>query len=664
MNFKKMTLAERKKLYVKATKAYHNEQDLILTDPEFDALERTIQAEDPDWEPLSKTGVRTSDRRREVRLNQFMPSLEKAYPDTLPKFIKRINVKLLLIMDKLDGTSLQLRYRSGVPTQLTTRGDGISGRDVSYFIPALVEHGRIPATLRFNDAFDFRLEGVMKKTLFETKWSRAVLGEKKGAENARQLVNGVFLRNEPGPELADIDLKVLGVYGQNMSDGLGFAERAGFDVVHWEQPEFVADDLDHLFRLLAHRKQKSLYEIDGLVATYDDFVLHYENADKPKEIFAIKFNNEDEAFEVRVDDIEYAKTRLGRISIVACITPTRMDGVVVERVTVHNAAWMMEKNIGPGARIKVLRSGGVIPKIVGVVSPGKFKSPPWPYKMQGRYWILCGAEGEDLEHRDDRDVAVRSIRFFFTTLGIELLAEKTIDKLYEEGLTTVDDYIRLVQDGPQMKEVQTSAGLFIKTEGDRTYIEAHRWLMRAGLGEQQAANVLTELRRVLRSTVNLKKLMVASGCFDAGIGERKLSSLEDAGISMRDLCNMKNAQIEERLITVKGWSDKTIALMTDGIPRFRAWYRPLKELLKIDGNLPEKPKYQGGKLTGKKFAWTGYRNPDQERKILANGGWIVTFGGGVDVLFYSKDGRKSTKVEKAGDRAMLWEDFVKQYEIE
>jgi NAD-dependent DNA ligase len=628
-----MTLAERKKLYIKASKAYYNkQQDLILTDAEFDALERTIQAEEPEWEQLGKTGVRTNDRRREVRLNQFMPSLEKAYPDTLAKFVKRISLNALLVMDKLDGTSLQLRYVDGKPTQLTTRGDGEFGRDVSYFIPALVHHGRIPATLKDKDVFDLRLEGVMKKTVFEKKWSRAVLGEKKGAENARQLVNGVFLRNEPGPELADIDLKVLGVYGMTMENGLQLAEVFEFDCVHWEQPDYK-DDPKFFFDLLAKRKEKSLYEIDGLVATHDHFVLHYESADKPKEIFAVKFNDEEEAFEVRVTDIEYAKTRLGRISIVACITPTRMDGVVVERVTVHNAAWMKERKIGPGAKIKVLRSGGVIPKIVGVVEPGRIKEPPFPYKQEGRYYVVDG-------DRDDRDVTVRAIRFFFTTLGIELLAEKTIEKMYDEGYTSINDYIEL------------------------SHTDRVEDFMDAGLGEKQAANALNELMRVLNAPIPLKKLMVASGCFDAGVGERKLSSLEDAGISMRDLCNMKRSQIEERLIEVKGWSDKTIALMTDGVPRFREWYRPLKNVLKVDGNLPEKRKYDGGKLTGKKFAWTGYRSEQQEQKILANGGWIVTFGGGIDVLFYSKDGRKSTKVEKAGDKAMLWEDFVVQYGIE
>jgi NAD-dependent DNA ligase len=640
MNFKKMSLEERKKLYVKASHAYFNEKHEILTDSEFDALEKSISVDDPTWNQLRKTGVRTKDRKNEVHLNQFMPSLDKAYPDTLQAtYLKRIPLSTVLVMDKLDGTSLQLRYQ-GKPTQLVTRGNGTIGRDVSRFIPKLVEYGIIPAELSTKDTIDLRLEGVMRKDIFEKRWSVEARGEKEGFDNARQLVNGIFLRNEPGIELKDIDLRVLGVYGMEMAEGLHFAEISKFDVVWWDQPDVPTDyPVERFFTdMLAHRKKRSPFVIDGLVITHDAFRLHYKNADKPKNIFAFKVNNDASAWQVRVVDVEYAKTRHGRISVVALITPTRMDGVVVERVTVHNAAWMMERNIGPGALIAVLRSGGVIPKIVDVIEPGRFKAPPFPYKLEGRYFVIS-ATGHD------RDVALRSIRFFFTTLGIELLAEKTIEKLYEEGYKSINDYIDIIRD----RESQ---------------MEAKRVFMQAGIGDKQSSNMLGELIRVLKAPIKLKKLMVASGRFDAGIGERKLSSIEDAGIAMREICNMDTQQIEQRLAAVKGWSDKTIALMVAGVPRFRKWYKPLKSLLTVDGTLPEKATYLTGKLGGKRIAFTGYRDTDQMNKILANGGSIVSFGATTDVLLYHADGKASTKVEKAGDRAMLWEDFVQQYGIE
>jgi DNA ligase (NAD+) len=640
MNFLKMTLQERKKLYLKALHAYHNKQTSILTDPEFDKLEDLIRKDDPDWQQLNRTGVRTGDRKAETRLNQYMPSLDKAYPEELPKFLKRIDPATLIEMDKLDGTSLQLRVKNWKPAQLCTRGDGTLGRDISHFIPALIDAGCIPGEVAHDGVLDLRIEAVMRKKTFQKNWSVEALGEKEGFDNSRQLVNGVFLRKVPGKELEDIDLVVLGIYGSTIHQGLIDAKKLDFATVWWKPDAFPADNPAYLEDVLSERKQKSPYEIDGLVITDDNFVLEYQDADKPKRIFAFKQNLDADAYEVRVNDIEYAKTRLGRISIVALITPTRMDGVVVERVTVHNAAWMKEQGVGPGAKIKVLRSGGVIPKIVGVIEPGRIKEPPFPYRQEGRFYVI-DSTGED------KEVTVRAIRFFMTTLGIDMLAEKTIEKLYDLGFDSIEAYVSVAAD-------RVSA----------TYSHANwKKFVEAGVGENQSVKLMDELQRVLTGRILLKKLMVASGCFEAGIGERKLSQLEDAGISMRELGNMQPAEIESRLASVKGWSDKTIPVLVEGIVKFRKWYRPLKEVLKfdLDGSIPKKR--TTGLLSGKSFSWTGYRNAEQETRILANGGNIVSFGGRTDVLFYSEEGKRSTKVEKAGDRAMLWSDFVKAYEL-
>jgi DNA ligase (NAD+) len=645
MNFKKMTLDEKKALYTKAMWSYHNEKRQIITDKEFDKLEDLIREVEPTWEKLGKTGVRTFDRKLEVALTEFMPSLEKSYPEAVPKYLNRIKALYGLIMDKLDGTSLQLRCEDRKPYSLTTRGDGMLGRDVSYFIPALIETGRVPAGIDRDGTVVLRLEGVMKKETFASKWSVEVLGEKDGQDNARQLCNGVFLRKEPGPELADIDLKVLGVYGMNLKEGLEWAANNGFNVVLWESmnlndyPE-TSSAAEVLTRFLNERRADGFYEIDGLVVTDEEFVLKYENADKPKGIWAFKVNADDSAQEVVVQDIEYAKTRTGKISIVARIPPTRMDGVVVERVTVHNAAWMMERNIGIGSVIKVLRSGGVIPKIVDVLEPGEFKAPPWPYKQVGRFYMVDGGIGSNAVSLD-KDVAIAQIRFFVTTLGIELLAEKTIEKLYDVGLCSAADYINLVRSEPELRAK----------------------LLSSGLGDGQAANIIAELSRVLLQPINLKTLMVASGCMEGGIGSRKLSSLEDFGISMDALIAMSFNEIDNTVMQIDGWSDKTVEALKTGATRFVDWCAQVEGAITTDGSLPVKAK-KAGALVGKKICFTGYRSQEQTDIIEAQGGEIAaSFSGSTDVLLYKEDGKVSGKVAKAGDRAMTWEQFVQKFEL-
>jgi DNA ligase (NAD+) len=647
MNFKKMSLADKKQLYEKAMWSYHNEDRQIITDGEFDKLEDLIRAEEPTWERLGKTGVRTFDRRLEVKLTQFMPSLEKAYPEAVQKYLKRVRAWMLAVMDKLDGTSLQLRYENMEPYSLTTRGDGEMGRDVSYFIPALIETGRIPAKISRNGTVVLRLEGVMKRETFAKNWSKEALGEKDGQDNARQLCNGVFLRKEAGPEIADIDLKVLGVYGMTLLGGLEWAADEGFNVVLWERFD-LSDDASAatvLANFLSQRRAEGFYEIDGLVVASEDFVLSYESADKPKGIWAFKVNEEDKAHEVPCLDIEYAKTRTSKISGVAVIPPTRMDGVVVERVTVHNAAWMIERGIGPGAVLKVLRSGGVIPKIVDVVSPGTFKAPPWPYKQEGRFFVVDQGQGNGISSNAgtlDKSIEIARTRFFVTTLGIELLAEKTIEKLYDVGICTAADYVNLLAG-----EVEEMRSKFLSS----------------GLGEGQTANLIEELLRVLDSTINLKTLMVASGCMDGGIGRRKLSSLEDAGISMDALLSMTVEEIKTHVMPISGWEAKTVIALSASIHRFVLWLEPLEHVLETDGSLPVKEKKVGA-LLGKKICFTGYRSPEQAAIIEAQGGEIAaSFSGSTDFLLYKFDGKKSSKVDKAGERALTWEQLSARFGI-
>jgi DNA ligase (NAD+) len=631
VNFKKMTLAERQKLYIKAKHAYYEKKTLILTDGEFDKLEDLLTAEVPDWDELHKTGVRTDDGRSEIELPQFMPSLDKAYPEQVPKFVKRFAHDRFTGMDKLDGTSLFLRYVKGMPTLLVTRGDGTKGRDISFLIPSLVKLKRIPAEIGEAGVFDVRIEAVMAKKMFSRNWSKKV-NPKYGADNARQLVNGAFLRKKASTVLGDIDLVVLGVYGMTIAHGLELADELGFMTVAC----FDNVRSSNFEKLLEERKASSKYEIDGMVFADPSVSLSYENAHKPKWIFAFKINNDADAYEVRILDIEYARTRLNRWSAVCVVNPTQMDGVVVERVTAHNAGWMMENGIGPGARIKVLRSGGVIPKIVGVVERAQFKEPPGAYEQRGRFLYALDV---------DTAQQIRALHFFMTTLGIELLAEKTLEKLYEVGFTEARVYLAL-------------AGHI----GNRSavYLKAGQQFTKAGLGEKQAENIFQELKRVLDSTITLKKLMVASGCFDAGMGERKLSQLEDAGISMRELGNMRSDEIATVIPQIKGFSQKTTLLIRDGVRSFRAWYKPIHGLLKIDGALPAK-KATTGRLSGMKFTWTGYRAPDEEQTILANGGAIVSFSAKTSVLFYKEGGKASTKVANAGDRAMTWQQFELQY---
>jgi DNA ligase (NAD+) len=613
----------------------------IMTDAQFNKLEDQIKAIEPSWKELHKTGVRTVEAKSEVELARFMPSLEKAYPEDVPRFTKRAAGKRHFGMVKLDGCSLQLDCFGGEPKTLVTRGDGKLGRDVSYLIPALIKYKCIPGDLPFAGRLILRIEGVMASATFKAKYSKEALGEK-GYDNPRNFVNGLFNRMEASKALADVSMVVLGIYPNaieaELAATLKRADSFGFETVTTFSTDATAEDLT---AKLALHKKRCAYEIDGLVVAPLDFVMDYKNTDKPKGIFAFKVNDEENALQVRVKSIHWKKTRLNRWHPKVMIEPVRIDGVTVTRATAHNPAWMKERGIGPGAIVKILRSGGVIPKIVGVVERAPFKEPPGPYVQRGRFFY---ATDGDSSVRD-----VRAIHFFFTTLDIELLAEKTITKLYDAGYKDVRDYIA-----------------FAPGIGNRCakWLRACQMFAKTGLGDKQVENIMNELKRVLCSEIPLKSLMIASGAFEnGGMGVRKLEQLEEQGMSMKHLCNASPQEIWDEVGKFKGWKSKTITVLADGVAAFRTWYKPIKGMLQVNAELPVKKVAKGNSLARVNVAWTSYRSEEQEQLVEELGGTIVKYGAKMDVLLYKEGAKFMDKINAAGSKAMTWEQFKEKYGV-
>jgi DNA ligase (NAD+) len=628
-NVTKVSKVEKasKALYLKAKEAYYNSAP-ILSDAEFDALEDEIRLLDPNWSELKKTGVKPANKKTEVDLLEPMPSLNKMYPEAVTKFYaKHKKIQQWIWMDKLDGTSLQLVYETSKPSRLITRGDGMRGGDISFFIPHLVKLKLIPASISSKEQTVFRLEGLMKKAVFAKHWASKF-------DNIRNTVNGLFNRKDMHEALKHVDLVVLGVYNFKLPEGLRLAKKWGFTVVnHYLVKSSDLPDYNHT-DVLAERRGESEYEMDGLVIAPTDWVMQYEDAEKPRQLVAFKFNDEENAAECKVKRVIYQTSGFGRIVPKIEIEPTKMDGVLVKFCTVHNAKWMLDRGIGPGAVVKLVRSGGVIPKVVGVVKKGKIQLPEVPHELNGVNFIA-------LENSVEQDI--RIIDRFLTTLGIEFVARKTIASLCEVGLASPRDYIKFVHG-----KSTTSLAL----------------LSKASLGPNQSIKVLNELKRVLCSEISLKQLMVASSCFDAGVGERRLSAIEAAGISMEAL--VLDRVIADDLGAIPGFADKTVALILAGLDKFQLWFHTVEKYLTVNGDLPKPKKAKklvGNKLENVVATFTGYRDQEQLSMIESLGGTVADFSSRTTVLLYREGGRKSSKVEKAGSKAMTWAAFAAKFGI-
>ncbi len=619
-----MNLKQKKDLYLKASDYYYNSRGRTkLTDAEFDALEKEIRAADPKWDQLAATGVVVVNKKTEVPLEHFMPSLRKVYPEDADKIQKwTAKLKSMLVMNKLDGGSLQLTYNKGHPTKLVTRGNGILGGDISFLLP----HLNLPKIV-LRTRVVFRCEALMPLETFERKYS-------KDFENARNCVNGWLNRMKPHAGLKDVDIVVLGIYGLAMQAGLKQAKAWGFKVVVHN----VFEPSIGLGGLLATRLKKSVYEMDGLVLCDASQVLEYADAEKPKFMVAYK-ENEDlaNATKATVEAILWQDSPKSRLIPKIKIRPVRIGGTTVTYATCHNAKWMVDRGIGTGAVIQIVRSGDVIPKIVGVLKKGKLQLPGVPYVQKGVHFVAT--------HRS-AEADVRALHKFFKTLGVEFLASKTIAMLYEKGITTPQQYMAIWQSGSPSK------------------------LVSAGVGKAMSAKIYDELDRVFAPGVLLRTLMVASNVFDSGLGDRKLKAVEKyyKHTPMLMTSWIKNKatrnQIMADLVVVPSFKDKSAALIADGMPAFVTWLREALKYIKVIKPNKVKASNPKGPLAGITVSFTSYRDKAHEQWVTDNGGQVIPFGSKTQYLVHKEGAQTNTKLDKAkakGIKVMTFADLKKAF---
>lgn len=627
-----LDLEQAKAKYIKAREAYNNAQPL-MTDAQFDRLEDAIRRADPKWQELKKTGAAVRSKKTKAKLLEFMPSLSKFYPEAVSKWLKPD--MSYMAMSKLDGSSLQLLYVSGELRRVITRGDGEIGGDISFLGAQL----SVPQKIKTSGQVVFRCEAVMQTKVFDRKYAEKF-------DNPRNLVAGLLNRASDGqedPMLKDVDIVVLGVFSEEMNTGLRHAARWGFKVVEYKL--LVEPTPDSLVRELSVARKSSPYEMDGLVLCGPTWRLRYRTNDRPKDIVAFKVNADDETIEAEVLDIIYQESAQGRINIRAKLKPVRLGGVTIQHATLHNAEWMQSRKIGPGAVVKIVRSGGVIPKVVDVVKGGRITLPTIAYVTKGKFFFV---DKKRLGAESSRRIEVLKIAKFLNTLGLDLLAAKTIDLCFDL-IPNVEAYLKL----------------WHRRRLGPTLIEA-------GVGEKTSSKICAEFDRVFANKqVSMRLLMVGSSVFDAGMGDRKLLQIEEHGLSMQHLVDIltkdNKTALQLRLLDVRGFSGKTATLCASGIEAFVPLFRMYQRYILIDGSVPKAPKkVTKGPLKGQFVSFTGYRDKEHELAVADAGGQVVPYGSKTTILLYREGGKASQKVEqsrKAGRRVCTFETLSKELDL-
>ncbi len=465
---------------------YYEQAASVISDLEYDALERELRALEAAFPDLAEAGsptVRVGSDRDEnfpsIAHSRPMLSLQNSYElEEVAAFDQRVRKELgrgpspqepaYSLEPKMDGVALAVRYLDGRLVCALTRGDGRQGDEVTANVRTMKDvPRRLPRSWQdvFPESgvrmFEIRGEAYLSLSRFEA------LNQERDADGLELLANprnatagtlktldvdevkrrqlSVFFYQmfplNPDDPAADTDLPDFPDHFREMKA----LESLGLPVNPFLKKASQVAEIESVLEELGSSRANLDYQIDGAVIKVSDREAQVKlgaTAKAPRWGLAFKFPAEEAVTLLR--DITLQVGRTGVITPVAELEPVALAGTTVSRATLHNWAEMERKDIRIGDRVVVVKGGDIIPKILRVMTErrtGAEKFLPAPEACP----ICGGATGQE-----EDEVALRCInplcpavvagrlRHFASrnACDIEGLGGRSIDLFLELGMIT------------------------------------------------------------------------------------------------------------------------------------------------------------------------------------------------------------------------------------
>jgi NAD-dependent DNA ligase len=345
-----------------------------LNDAEYDAIRQYAQRIDPT--NVYFAGIGSQVRGGKVKLPHTMGSLNQIYMGDYTKWVEKhaIRDETIVISDKLDGNSSLVVYGKDTKLQIAfSRGDGTHGADITRHISKI---HNVPKTI-FSDGESISIRGEVIITPANFNKIKAQVTSQSGRmyKNPRNFVSGRMNASE-GLDIvyAHIDFVAYEIIDSPLSKSKQFEllKVYGFKTARHVTIKAGAAGDAYLTQLLQDSKIQSEYEIDGLVIDVDSVSTRKRispTKDSLNPEYSVKFKVADASnyAEPTVTGIELNVSKDGIIKPVITFSPVDLVGATVSRCTGFNMKYIYDNKIGPGAVIKITRSGDVIPLILGIV---------------------------------------------------------------------------------------------------------------------------------------------------------------------------------------------------------------------------------------------------------------------------------------------------------
>ncbi|MFR5857254.1 MAG: NAD-dependent DNA ligase LigA [Bacilli bacterium] len=589
-----------------------------ITDQEYDKyyrelldIEKLYPEFSYDDSPTKRVGGEVVDKFNKVVHDKPMLSLANVFnEDEIRDFdakIKKEGFNPEYVCEyKIDGLSVSLLYKEGKLVKGVTRGDGITGEDITHNVKTIKV---IPLKLKKPIDIEVRGEIFMnKKTLEKINIEREKEGlpllqnvRNAAAGSIRQLDSKVTAKREldnfiyylPEPEKYNIKTHM---------DALNFMESLGFKV---NPANKIVKDIDGIIKFIegiTEKRDKLPYEIDGVVIKVNDIFMQEElgyTAKYPKWATAYKFP----ALEVltKLKDIIFTVGRTGRITPNAVLEPVIVMGSTIRRATLHNEDYVISKNLMIGDIVSIRKAGDVIPEVVEAKVMRR-TGKEIPFKMINEC-PMCHEPIKKIEGQVDYYCVnpncpkrnIESIIHFVSrdALNIEGLGDEIVEELYNLGfIKNIIDLFNLEDKKEQIMQFD-------------------------GYGEKSLNKIIENIKKA--KNISLERLLYGLGIKEIGTKTAKLLAS-----TYKNMDALMNATIED-LESIKDIGSIT----ADSIVKyFKVNKKLIEDLKNIGMNMDYLGKVKGTNenITNKRFVITGTIS-DMGRKEIKD--ILESFGGKV-----------------------------------
>ena len=625
---------------------YYNEASPEISDAEFDELWDELSGLSPRHPQLQRVG--SDPPPGSVKVEHLFPmlSLDKSSTEEeVSHFVAETTAqsRRFVCQPKLDGSALSLEYRRGRLVRAATRGSGTRGEDVTANVRRIPN---VAESLGWDGDCHVRGEVVMPLAIFRDSYAEV-------APNPRNLAAGslrqkhaeagkgraedlVFLAygaefpsggsrhpDSPEPPVFEYDSEVI-----SWLQGVGI-EVAGNEVVGGSDDDSTSAAIMSVVRSWTEGRDAADWEIDGIVIKLDRLgkrELLGMTAHHPRWALAWKFPPE-EATTVLMD-VDWQTGRTGNVTPVSRVAPVMVSGVTVENTTLHNRGEVERLGIQLGDKVRVVRRGDVIPKIIEVLGPAVASD------MEGRRHSDGTSFAEPLPERREVFVPTECPRCATTLIEDGAFIRCTnldCPSRLERAILYWCRYLEMDGIGEKLAEQMCETGL-VSNLADLYKLKREDIEGLERMAEKSASNVIDQLEG--SRSMPLSTFIAALGLPRIGPEFATVIAIEVG--SLDELLDMVSKMDEDpgagltynqsmsRLVAIEGVGETVARLLFEGLAARSRIVAELSQELDIT---EESSKQEEGHLQGQTFCITGtLSRPRKEIALMikAEGGKVVS----------------------------------------